>query len=246
MKSYARHQVILDRIANGDTVLIDELVCATGASPSTVRRDIRALEDLGQVVSLRGGAIRAEERSSELPAAAKSLINREQKIAIARAAAAVVRDGETIYVDSGTTATEFMFALRGVRVHVITSNTQVLAVAPDSKATITALGGDYLPEIGSIAGAMTDRQLEDLYFDRAFIGTTGVDEEAGITTFDIREANKKRIVQMHSRDTYVLADSTKLGRVSLCRAFPIARATIVTDASDPSLDAAGGVIIAGR
>ena len=90
MKSFARHQLILDRVALGDSILIDDLVTATGASPSTVRRDIRELERSGQVVSLRGGAIRAEERAAELPAALKSQINRDEKVAIARAAAAMV------------------------------------------------------------------------------------------------------------------------------------------------------------
>jgi hypothetical protein len=102
-------------------------------------------------------------------------------------------------------------------VHVITSNTQVLGMVPRPKVTVTALGGDYLPDIGSVAGTMTDRQLEDLYFDRAFIGVTGIDADAGVTTFDIREANKKRLVQAHSRETVVLADSSKFDVVSLCR-----------------------------
>ena len=103
MKSFARHQLILDRVALGDSILIDDLVTATGASPSTVRRDIRELERSGQVVSLRGGAIRAEERAAELPAALKSQINRDEKVAIARAAAAMVVDvaGPVLFVVEG-------------------------------------------------------------------------------------------------------------------------------------------------
>jgi len=244
MKSFARHQLILDRVALGDSILIDDLVTATGASPSTVRRDIRELERSGQVVSLRGGAIRAEERAAELPAALKSQINRDEKVAIARAAAAMVVEGETIYVDSGTSLTEFMIALPDIGVHVITSNTQVLGMVPRPRVTVTALGGDYLPDIGSVAGTMTDRQLEDLYFDRAFIGVTGIDVAAGVTTFDIREANKKRIVQAHSRETVVLADSSKFDVVSLCRSFSLSACTVVSDLRAPVLEAARSFVVA--
>lgn len=243
MKSYARHELILDRVATGETVTLDELMDATGASPSTVRRDVRALERAGHVVSLRGGAIRVEDRTSELPAAAKALINREEKTAIAHAAAGLVRDNETIYVDSGTTALELVRSLHNVRAHVITSNTQVLALPLPKTLTVTALGGDFLPDIGSVAGTMTDRELAELFFDRAFIGATGVSTDAGVTTFDIREANKKRIVHSHSRETYVLADSSKLDRVSLCRAFGLSDCTIVTDADSPLLREARDVIV---
>lgn len=244
MKSFARHQLILDHVSSGEPVSIDDLIEATGASPSTVRRDIRTLEESGQVVSLRGGAIRLEESPRELPAAAKSLINPAEKAAIATAAAAIVDDGDTIYIDSGTSLTEFFRALHGVRAHVITSNTQILTLMPDPAVTITALGGDYLPDIGSVAGTITDRELGELYFDKAFIGATGISAAAGVTTFDIREANKKRIAYEHSRSTYVLADSSKFDHVSLCRAFMLAECTVVTNAHGDVLQSAKATIIA--
>lgn len=162
---------------------------------------------------------RSADRAAEIPAALKSHINRAEKIAIARRAAGMVRAGDTIYVDSGTSLTEFMLALLAIEVHVITSNTHVLEVTFGTGVSVTALGGDYLPAIGSIAGTITDRQLQDLFFDRAFIGVTDLHRDAGGTTFDIREANKKAIVQSHSRDTVLLADSSKLDVISLCRSF---------------------------
>ncbi len=244
MRVFDRQELILDRVAAGQPVLIEELVQATGASASTVRRDIHALENAGRVVSLRGGAIRAADRAAEIPAALKSRINRDKKVAIARRAASMVHSGDTIYVDSGTSLTEFMLALPAIDVHVITSNTHVLGMTFGTGVSVTALGGDYLPAIGSIAGTMTDRQLQDLYFDRAFIGVTGLHRDAGVTTFDIREANKKAIVQAHSRDTVVLADSSKFDVISLCRSFALSDCTVVSDRSAPLLEAAKGFVIA--
>jgi DeoR family fructose operon transcriptional repressor len=244
MKPYSRHRVILDKVGDRDAVSIDELIAATGASPSTVRRDIRFLEDAGQLVSLRGGAVRLDDRPTELPAAAKSLLNQLEKTAIARAAANLVTDGDTIYIDSGTTATSMIEHLRGVNVHVITSNTQVFALPISPTIHVTMLGGDYLSDIGSIAGALTDRMLDDLFFDKAFIGTNGISRSAGITTFDPREANKKRLAHEHSRQTFVLADSSKLDQVSLCRAFDLADATVVTDKYAEVLQSAHDFLLA--
>ncbi|MHA7191917.1 DeoR/GlpR family DNA-binding transcription regulator [Arthrobacter sp. MDT2-16] len=223
---------------------IDELIAATGASPSTVRRDIRVLEEAGQVVSLRGGAVRRDHRFIELPAAAKSLLNQPEKASIARAAASLVEDGDTIYLDSGTTATSMLEHLQGTRVHVITSNTQVFSGPISPTIDITVLGGDYLPDLGSIVGALTDRMLNDLFFDKAFIGTNGISRSAGITTFDIREANKKRLAHEHSQKTFVLADSSKLGQVSLCRAFDLIDATVITEKYAEVLQGAQDFILA--
>lgn len=244
MRAFDRQELILDRVAAGQPILIEALVEATGASASTVRRDIHALENAGQVVSLRGGAIRAADRAAEIPAALKSRINRDEKIAIARRAAGMVRAGDTIYVDSGTSLTEFMLALPAIEVHVITTNTHLLGMTFGTGVSVTALGGDYLPAIGSIAGTITDRQLQDLYFDRAFIGVTGLHRDAGVTTFDIREANKKAIVQSHSRDTVVLADSSKFDVISLCRSFALSDCTVVSDRFAPLLEEAKDFVIA--
>ena len=134
--------------------------------------------------------------------------------------------------------------LRDVQVHVITSNTQIFTMPISPKVTVTILGGDYLPSIGSIAGTLTDSMLRDLFFDKAFVGTNGVSQSAGITTFDLREANKKRLAHEHSGQTFVLADSSKLGQISLCRAFDLADATIITEKHSEILSAARDFIVA--
>ncbi|WP_255521783.1 DeoR/GlpR family DNA-binding transcription regulator [Frondihabitans sp. VKM Ac-2883] len=202
------------------------------------------MEEAGQLVSLRGGAVRLDDRPVELPVFAKSLIKKAEKAAIGRAAAELVHDGDTVYLDSGTTATSMIQHLRGIRVHVITSNTQVFALPIDKKVQITVLGGDYLNEIGSIVGAMTDRMLGDLFFDKAFLGANGISRDAGVTTFDIREANKKRLAHEHSRETFVLADGSKLGQVSLCRSLDLSSATIITDEYADVLTAARAYLVA--
>ena len=173
MIQYERKQLILEQLRGSEVAHIEELVDTTGASPSTVRRDIDALVKSGKIIALRGGAIKLNDRPSELPTSEKRLINRDAKQAIAAAAAELVHDGDTVYIDSGTTTLQMMPLLRHRRIHVITSNTQIFTMAPGDRVRVTILAGDWIASIGSIAGSLTERLLSELYFDKAFIGASG-------------------------------------------------------------------------
>lgn len=245
MIQHERKQVILDQLRASEIAMIDDLVDSTGASASTVRRDIDALVKSGRVIALRGGAIKLNERPSELPTSAKKLINRDAKQAIATAAAELVNDGDTVYIDSGTTTLLMMPLLKHRRVHVITSNTQILTMPPGDKVKVTILAGDWIPGIGSIAGSLTERLLNEMYFDKAFIGASGCSVKVGISTFDIREATKKRIVHDKSEESYVLMDSSKFGKSTLCKALELSEANLITDAYNELLAATKSYLVAG-
>lgn len=244
MIQYERKRLILETLRKSDVAYINDLVAASGVSSSTVRRDIDSLVKSGQVIALRGGAIRLNEKLSELPTATKALINKNEKTAIAATAARQVADGDTIYIDSGTTTLQMFPFLRGLRLQIVTSNTHLLALVPDSGIRITILGGDYLASIGSVAGSLTERILNDMFFDKAFIGASGCSEKAGINTFDIREATKKRIVHENSTESYVLLDSTKFGKSTLCKALEIRDCTLITDQYNDILTTAKSFMIA--
>lgn len=234
----------MELLRSSDVAYIDDLVEATGASPSTVRRDIGSMEIAGHVIALRGGVVKANERQLELPAAQRALINKKEKAAIAAAAAELVEDGDTIYVDSGTTTLQMLPHLQSKSIHVITSNTHLLAVAHDPRMRVTMLAGEFLDDIGSVAGSLTERLLSEFYFDKAFLGASGCSERAGVNTFDIREATKKRLVHRNSRDCYVLLDSTKFEKSTLCKALDLAECDFITDKYHELLALARSYIVA--
>ena len=244
MIQYERQRLILGALRAADVARIEDLVKATGASPSTVRRDVDLLVRAGQVIALRGGAIRLNEHLVELPSLAKSLINKTEKNAIAMAAARTVKNGDTIYIDSGTTTLQMMQYLRGLRVQIVTSNTSLLTQVPDEQMQITILAGDYLANIGSIVGSLTEQLLSNMFFDKAFIGANGCSTKGGITTFDIREATKKRLAHEHSTESYVLIDDTKFGKTATHRAFGVADCVLVTNAPNDLLAGAKSYIVA--
>jgi len=238
MIPFERKRLITELLAKSDVAYIAELAEATGASDFTVRRDIDDLVKEGDVVALRGGAVRLSQRPTELPTAVKAAKNKEEKTAIAAAAARYVNDGDTIYIDAGTTPLQMLPFLAGLKLQIVTSNTHLLTLVPDPAIKITVLAGDYLAGTGSIVGSLTEDLLRRMFFDKAFIGASGVSARAGVSTFDVREAMKKQIVHANSDASFVLVDHTKLGKSSLHQAIRLAETTIVTDAYHDLLDSA--------
>ncbi len=176
-------------------------------------------------------------------ATAKALINKDAKRTIAAEAAKLVQDGDVIYVDSGTTTLQLLPYLKSVRVKIVTSNTSVLGMPEATLGRIILLGGDYLPDLGLIR-PMMERELADLYFDKASSWSQRVQPESGISTFDMREATKKRLAHERSRESYVLLDQTKFGKSAFCKALELDQSTIITDAYDEILESAKGYRIA--
>lgn len=243
MIRFERKRLILELLGKSEVAYLADLVEATGASDSTVRRDVDELEKAGEVVALRGGAVRLNQRITELPSAVKALINKDEKTAIAAAAARQVSDGETIYIDAGTTALQMIPFLTGLNLQIVTSNTHLLTLVPDPGIHITVLAGDYLAATGSIVGSLTEDLLRRMFFDKAFIGASGISDRSGINTFDVREAMKKQIVHANSSESFVLIDSTKFGKSSLHQALQPSQTVIVTDTYHELLTSAKDYIL---
>lgn len=127
MIPYERRKRMLEELNKKEIVDLDELVAALKTvSQSTVRRDLKILSDEGQVILLRGGGVKLKRGSSDTPVNSRSIINVKEKDAIARCAAELVRDGEVIYIDSGSTTLHMIKYLRTKRITVVTTNTILL------------------------------------------------------------------------------------------------------------------------
>lgn len=213
-------------------------------SSSTVRRDILFLQSQGQVLLLRGGNVKLRNADSdEMPVEEKARLHKNNKERIAKCAAGYIREGETIYIDSGTTTAMLLRYLRDIKITIITSSTYIIKDSDRFEGNLIVLGGEVNKSIASINGPTTDRQMSEMYFDRAFIGASAFSQAGGISTYDIREASKKRIAQEHSRVTYVLADSSKAGKSVLCKAFSLSDCILITEDRNETT-AMGNAVIA--
>lgn len=244
MIPYKRQQSILDLLAQEEVVRFSDIQeLLPEVSESTLRRDVRELEADGRLQRLSGGAVKAADGPRETPISVKAGIHVNEKRAIAAAAAALVEDGETVYVDSGSTCSALLALLMTRPVTVVTTNADAFSLAgADPTATLVMLGGILSPDLSSVYGPMTEENIGRFVFDRAFLGANGVDVRFGVTTPSMQESNKKQVVAEHAKETYVLADSSKFGEVLNVRVLPLDRVTVVSDGIDPAVAAETRII----
>jgi DeoR family fructose operon transcriptional repressor len=241
MIPYVRREKIMDELEHKKIMYIEDFVkIFDGVSESTIRRDLKILEDENYIVLLRGGAVKLKLDSHEIPVGTKKLLYKEDKEKIAKLAASFVEDEDVIYIDSGTTCSAMVKFIKAKGVRVITTNVQVLCEINSNHSnnieSCTIIGGDFNRNLDSISGPLTDTTLRNLNVEKSFLGTSGFGIDVGINTPDFREASKKSIVKSNSKKCYVLADSSKFNKSTLCKAFEIQECILVTNKTIPSLE----------
>lgn len=215
MLTQERYQIILDRLNTYGAVTVAELAAELDASESTIRRDLNALAKAGKLRKVFGGATSVKRMSGvdETRVSARELTMRAEKQRIARYAAELVQDGDFVYIDSGTTTGFLADYLHNLRATYVTNGVNIAHKLLYAGLPVYLIGGRIKPVTEAVVGAEGVRSLEGYHFTKAFIGTNGIDPEAGFTTPDIEEARVKERAVRQSYTTFVLADSTKFGRV---------------------------------
>ena len=228
-----------------DFVTVEQLVSAVeGVSESTIRRDLKAMADEGLLVLMRGGASRVKEGSRDTVIDSRVVLNIEAKEKISRYDSGLVRDGEVIYLDAGSTPLRMVKYIRDKNIKIVTTNLLIFQEMTDARAECIVVGGEVLVATGSVVGALTVSTLEDMFFDRAFIGATGFSLQSGVSTPELQEAQKKKVVKQNSRHTYILADSSKAGRVTMCKVFDLSEVTVICEKEVELLHDCGNYYVA--
>jgi DeoR/GlpR family transcriptional regulator of sugar metabolism len=233
--SQQRKDYILRKILQDGHIMVRDLTVEMDASEATVRRDLRALSDAGEVELIYGGA--TLPRSSDFSFRSKAQRFTEAKQAIGRLAADLVHDGETIFLDSGTTVSEMAPHLKRKRgLCVIVNSTRLAADLGGGKegASIITLGGQYRSDRMDTVGPLAVSTLEQLHGFRAFIGADGLNTDFGVTASDIDSSHLYRLAVKHARETVLLVDHSKFLSPSLfkiCELEHISR--LVTDREPP-------------
>lgn len=233
MRPASRRQLILHRLANVGEVAFTDLAEDLGVSEMTIRRDLDRLSQEGRARLVRGGAITAAGRSYEPPLGLRRTTESAAKAAIGRAAAALVREGDTVIVDVGSTTLELARALKGrQRVTVVTASLPVaLELGDEASLDVVVTGGRVRRGELSLTGGIAEDAFASVNCDLAFIGIAGLRAAPGLTDYNPDDARVKRAAIRAARRTVVLADSTKLGRVTFATVAGISEIdTLVTDA----------------
>lgn len=236
MIPYERQQKILSIIEEKELVKIDELQeIFENVSVSTLRRDLKELEKNRKIESLSGGAVKKISTVGEIPISTRNTLQSEKKEKIASMAAELICDGDTIYLDSGSTCTLILDKILDKKVTIYTSNTNLFSINREIAADIFVLGGKFNPITSSLSGPFTEELLKNLYFNKSFLGANGIDETLGVTTPTIEEATKKRLVKEHSDQIYLVCDSSKFHNLSNVKAFNLDDLIIISDRSDKKI-----------
>ncbi|GLP80004.1 DeoR/GlpR family DNA-binding transcription regulator [Mycobacterium antarcticum] len=241
MNKTERQTHILGSVQAAGRVKVTELAEALAVSEMTVRRDLEEMEGGGLLVRVHGGAASTTSRSFEPGFAVRSSLQVEAKQRIGRAAADLVRDGETLIVDAGTTTLHVAEALRPeLRLRVMALSLRIADVLADQpNVTLMIPGGRVRPHERSFVGAVTLSTFENLVFDTAILTTGGIDVEHGITEYEYDDAETKRAALRSARRSIIVADATKLGAVAFARLCPVDDIdVVVTDASAPAAQVA--------
>ncbi len=230
-----RHDTIVRLVKEKGVVRVTELSEVLRVTEMTIRRDLEVLEKKGLLERTHGGAVYSDRVSLEPLYAQKSGTRRAEKEAIGRLAASLVRDGETIFVNSGSTTLEFLRRLSGRGIKLITNNPWAPIEVRSEGVEVLLTGGELRRESFSLVGEIATGTVRGVFGTKAVIGVDGFSLRYGITTPVRAEAaiNGLMIEQTHG-EVIVIADSSKFGRVSNFLAAPISAVnTLITD---PGLD----------
>ena len=222
MLTSQRKQLILDRLARDGQLVAKAFSEELSISEDTVRRDLRELALDGKLQRVHGGALPASAAIGDM--AVRAQVAPDDKLALGRAGAAMVKPGQVVILDGGTTTAQLARQLpHGLRATVIThSPTIAIELAQHPQLEIVMLGGRLfrhsMVNVGAAVVEAAARFRADLYF----MGATGVHPEVGLTTGDHEEAAVKRALHACAAETVVLASHEKLGAASAFVIAPLA------------------------
>lgn len=228
MLTSERQKVILNLLAEKQTIKIQDVVELTNASESTIRRDLTELENDDKLERIHGGATISGRKLHELSISDKASKNLQEKIRIAKYAASLIQEGDCIYLDAGTTTFQMIPYLRNKKVVVVTNGLTHVEALIEHEITTYLTGGYVKGKTGALVGPQTIQTLQSYRFDKCFLGANGFDITFGYTTPDPEEAAVKHQASLLAKNTYVAADHTKYGQVSFSKIDVLSGATLIT------------------
>ena len=227
-----RQKQILSLLTRQGRLSVAEIVKQFSISQATARRDLESLASQGRAQRVHGGVIAVEQAPPELPILQRESEQFDEKVRIGREAASLIAANETVFLGSGTTVLEVARNLRDRKnLTVITNSLPVLnMLAGIKEITVISLGGMLRESELSFIGHITEQTLAEIRVDKVVMGTRGVSLEHGLTNDYLQETLTDRAILKIGREVLIVADQTKVNRVSTVLLAPLNLIhTFVTD-----------------
>jgi len=248
-----RHSEILRILQDSRTITVSDLAERLGVSLETIRRDVKPLAVDGRIVKMHG-AVALPEASGELPFDRRMNDNADAKRAIARRAAALVSDGDSLMLDTGTTTSYVARALLQKRDLTVITNSADIArtLATVNGNRVYMAGGELRADNGAAFGAAAIEFIRRFQVRHSFITIGAVDAVSGPMDYDFEEADFARELLARGENRIMVTDSSKFGRAALVRVCDFdAIDAVVTEKAPPAdlaavMEAAGiSILVAG-
>lgn len=213
--SKEREKEILKLLLSQKKVTVTELAGRLFTSESSIRRDLRNLENQHLIKRIHGGAMIEEKSMSTLkiPFVIRELEQSDAKIEIAKQAINYVKDYDVIFLDASSSAYSLVpFLAMKNHLTVITSGIKTLLKLGDYGIKAISTGGELLPSCQSLVGEEAYRTIESFNADIAFFSCRGLSDDGYLTDMSDQENNVRRRMIEHSENSYLLCASNKLGK----------------------------------
>jgi DeoR family transcriptional regulator, fructose operon transcriptional repressor len=233
MFSEERQIRISELLKNKSSIKVNELSNIFNVSESTIRRDLQEMEEKGLLTRTHGGAVSAEKTNFELSFKEKADKRYAEKLNIGKIAAAMIEDGDTIILDSGTTTLQVARYIKAKNITVITNSIDIASeLSTRSDIELIVTGGVLRITTRAMVGQITEGALKNFRVDKAFIGSNGISMEEGITTPNIMEAHSKKEMIKAASKVIIVADSSKFNQVSLAVICPVKAVNLIITSSN--------------
>jgi len=223
MLAVERRNRILAKLRAAGIVTVSDLAADFEVSEETIRRDLQKMDESEGVQRTHGGAYIAKTVGADIPIEIRETIYLPGKETIAALCADLVDDGDTIMLDSSTTAIHIAGRLGGKKaVTVITNSLRILErLSETADVKVICSGGGLRRSQSSFVGPAAARTLEGYFADKAFVSCVGLDIEKGATDADELEAEVRKLMFANARRKILVADATKFGKFSLSLIVPL-------------------------
>jgi DeoR family transcriptional regulator, aga operon transcriptional repressor len=213
-----RRRRIVELVDKQNHATVEELVPRFHVSAVTIRGDLEELHAAGLLVRTHGGALKRLDQQ-DVPIAVKETLHHGEKVRIGHAAAQLIKESETVILDSGTTTMEIARQLKFLKLKQLTVITNALNIAMELASLphirVIMIGGILRQMSYSTVGPQAEQLLRGLYADRLFLGIDGLDPDIGLTTPDVHEAQLNALMIKVAREVTAVADSSKFFRRTL-------------------------------
>ncbi|MDA3956611.1 DeoR/GlpR family DNA-binding transcription regulator [Oceanispirochaeta sp.] len=213
-----RHDKILNLLQNLRQISVSDLTERLGVSQVTIRKDLTILEEKGLILRNHGGAMLAQATNQISTVSTRKGLFFDKKDRITSKAIELIQEGDSVCIDASSTNLLLAEKIKTLPIRVITNSLEIMKTLSSSRdITLTAIGGNFRQEASSFIGPIAEDTINQLQFDIAFIGATGISVDGDFLTHNTIEGNVKKAMLKAAKRKVILADSSKLNARSFSK-----------------------------